>query len=284
MVRRRDRHGRAGARRRNQGSVGCQLAAADLASTDRAATPGPRRQQPEPDADDRQAAPRPGARVGSRRGRALRRQRWARSPEEGRDPRAPSRSRPPPRPPLGPRRPTATRAAERSPHRAGGAVAAPEQGDRRSSHSLAKPFRGGSAADAAAPTAKASVVRGISAPTAERSSHGCRPRPGSSPAPRNSNDLNDRVVEAWNRARGQCQPARAAQAVRWWPSATPTPDEDDADVLDAVIGEQALEIVLHQGVEHAEHRGDRPDAAPAGPTTRRRRAEGASRTGRRCRP
>ena len=31
-------------------------------------------------------------------------------------------------------------------------------------------------------------------------------------------------------------------------------DEDDADVLDRVIGEQPLQIVLHQRVEHAHAR------------------------------
>ena len=29
------------------------------------------------------------------------------------------------------------------------------------------------------------------------------------------------------------------------------PDENDSDILDAVIGQQAFEIVLHQRVEHA---------------------------------
>ena len=31
-------------------------------------------------------------------------------------------------------------------------------------------------------------------------------------------------------------------------------DIDNADILDAVIGEQALEIVLHQGVQHPQNR------------------------------
>ena len=33
-------------------------------------------------------------------------------------------------------------------------------------------------------------------------------------------------------------------------------DEDDADILDGVVGEQPLEVVLHQGAQHAEHTGD----------------------------
>jgi len=29
-------------------------------------------------------------------------------------------------------------------------------------------------------------------------------------------------------------------------------EQDDADVLDRMVGEQALQIMLHEGVEHAE--------------------------------
>jgi hypothetical protein len=32
-------------------------------------------------------------------------------------------------------------------------------------------------------------------------------------------------------------------------------NKDNADVFDRVIGEQALEIVLHQGIQHSERRG-----------------------------
>jgi len=32
-------------------------------------------------------------------------------------------------------------------------------------------------------------------------------------------------------------------------------NEDDPDILDGVIGEQPLEIVLHQGIEHADNGG-----------------------------
>ena len=34
------------------------------------------------------------------------------------------------------------------------------------------------------------------------------------------------------------------------------PDENDADILDRVIGKQALQIVLHQCVQHAHDGGD----------------------------
>ena len=39
----------------------------------------------------------------------------------------------------------------------------------------------------------------------------------------------------------------------------PKPNEDDADVLDRMISQQALEVVLHQCVEHAEQGRARPD-------------------------
>ena len=37
------------------------------------------------------------------------------------------------------------------------------------------------------------------------------------------------------------------------------PDIDNADVLHRVVGEQALEIVLHQRIQHAHHGGDAAD-------------------------
>ena len=46
-------------------------------------------------------------------------------------------------------------------------------------------------------------------------------------------------------------------------------DEDDADVLDRAVGEQALEVALHQRVQHAQHRRDAAEQrAPRRPTTR----------------
>ena len=48
-------------------------------------------------------------------------------------------------------------------------------------------------------------------------------------------------------------------------------DEDDADVLHGVVGEQPLEVVLHQRAEHAEHAGDagKADHQDAPPPRRR---------------
>ena len=39
----------------------------------------------------------------------------------------------------------------------------------------------------------------------------------------------------------------------------PQAEQDDADVLDRVVGEQALQVVLHEGVQHAEQRGGGAD-------------------------
>ena len=36
------------------------------------------------------------------------------------------------------------------------------------------------------------------------------------------------------------------------------PDQDDADILDRVIGQQALQVMLHQGIQHTHHRRDQP--------------------------
>jgi hypothetical protein len=41
-------------------------------------------------------------------------------------------------------------------------------------------------------------------------------------------------------------------------------DEDETDVLDARIGEEALEVVLHERVEHADDRRERPEADQQG--------------------
>ena len=49
--------------------------------------------------------------------------------------------------------------------------------------------------------------------------------------------------------------------------------ENDADVFDAVIGEQPLEVVFHQRVEHAEHGGNRADGEHGHAPPVRRRAE-----------
>ena len=55
---------------------------------------------------------------------------------------------------------------------------------------------------------------------------------------------------------GQRERRRPLHVVRLECEREAEADEDDADILDRVIGEQALEVVLHQCIEHAEYGGD----------------------------
>ena len=68
--------------------------------------------------------------------------------------------------------------------------------------------------------------------------------------------LEERMIEDVEERRGQRQRRRPVHAVGAKGERKAEADEDDADVLDRVIGEQALEVVLHQRVENAHHRGD----------------------------
>ena len=81
--------------------------------------------------------------------------------------------------------------------------------------------------------------------------------------------LEHRVVEHVEQRRGQRQRRAGGQPVGAERQRQAEADEDDADVLDRVVGEQPLQVVLHQRVEHAEHRGDaaerqHDDAGPPG--------------------
>ncbi len=67
--------------------------------------------------------------------------------------------------------------------------------------------------------------------------------------------LEHRVIEDVEEGRSQRERRRGRHLVRLEGERQAKADEDDADVLHRVIGEQALEVVLHQGVQHAHHRG-----------------------------
>ena len=73
------------------------------------------------------------------------------------------------------------------------------------------------------------------------------------PAPKNSRLLNSEWLKTWNSAAVSASAAGASMPLRLEGERQAEADEDDADVLDRVIGEQPLEVVLHQRVEHAEH-------------------------------
>ena len=64
------------------------------------------------------------------------------------------------------------------------------------------------------------------------------------------------MVEYVEQPCGQSERGRPCHAVRLEGERQPEPDEDDPDILYGVVSEQALEVVLHQGVEHAHYGGD----------------------------
>ena len=93
--------------------------------------------------------------------------------------------------------------------------------------------------------------------------------------------LEHRMIEYVKQRRGHRQRSGTSHVVGTKRQRQPEADEDDADVLDRVIGEQALEIVLHQRMQHAENGGDAAEeenhcaptttrAAPSGRTRRER--------------
>jgi hypothetical protein len=67
------------------------------------------------------------------------------------------------------------------------------------------------------------------------------------------------MVEGVQQGGGQRERGRAAHLVCLEGERETETDEDDADVLDRAVREQALEIILHERVEHAHHRGHAAD-------------------------
>ena len=68
--------------------------------------------------------------------------------------------------------------------------------------------------------------------------------------------LEDRVVEDVKQRGGERKRRRPAHRVGLKSECKPEADVDDADVLDRVVGEQTLQVVLHQRVNHSEHGGN----------------------------
>ena len=68
--------------------------------------------------------------------------------------------------------------------------------------------------------------------------------------------LEQPVIEDMEQGSAQRQRRRPGQAIGREGEGEAEPDEDDADVLDRAVGEHALQVDLHQRVEHAEHRRD----------------------------
>ena len=125
------------------------------------------------------------------------------------------------------------------------------------SHSETKPFSGGSAEMATQPTRKAKAVSGMRWMSPPRCSMSRSPvAVSTAPEPKNSRLLNSEWLNTWNSAAVKRESGGPVHAIRLECERKPEADEDDADILDRVIGEQALQIVLHQRVEHADDAGD----------------------------
>ena len=78
--------------------------------------------------------------------------------------------------------------------------------------------------------------------------------------------LEEPVVPDVQETTGEGEPAPGGVAIFHRHECEPEAKENDADVFDAVVGEQALEIVLAERERHAEHRARRAegDDHPAG--------------------
>src|SRR4029079_17715365 len=64
------------------------------------------------------------------------------------------------------------------------------------------------------------------------------------------------VIEYVKKPCGQRQRRRIYHRMRLECERKAEANKNDADIFNRVIGEQPLQIVLHQGIEHAHHRGD----------------------------
>ena len=120
------------------------------------------------------------------------------------------------------------------------------------SHSETKPFSGGSAEIATQPTRNAKAVFGMRWIRPPRCSMSRSPvAVSTAPAPKNSRLLNTEWLNTWNSAAVSASAAPAGKPLALERQGQAEADEDDADVLDRVVGEQALQVVLHQRVQHA---------------------------------
>ena len=125
------------------------------------------------------------------------------------------------------------------------------------SHSETKPLKGGSAEIATEPMRKTKAVIGHAVDETAEMVHvalvgGDQHRARS----QEEQALEHGVVEDVEQRRRQRQRRQRVDAVGAEGERQAQADDDDADVLDRVIGEQALQIVLHHRVEHTQQRGD----------------------------
>ena len=123
------------------------------------------------------------------------------------------------------------------------------------SHSETKPLSGGSAEIAAQPIrTRNAVLRHAMNEAAEMLHVAFAGRGQHRAGAEEQQALEQRMVEDVQQRGGQRQRRGKQHAVRLEGERKAETDEDDADVLDRMIGEQPLEIVLHERVKHAHHR------------------------------
>ena len=136
-------------------------------------------------------------------------------------------------------------------------------------NSLTKPFSGGSPEIAAAPTRKVAPVTGmrLSSPPSRSSlarAGGVQHRSGAEEQQALEHGMVDDVQQAAGEAQGRHRRVLVADPQ----DADAEPQRDDADVLHAVVGQQPFQVVLRQGVEHAEDaRNDADGQQASSPTT-----------------
>ena len=137
------------------------------------------------------------------------------------------------------------------------------------SHSLKKPLSGGRAEMAIEPIRKKQRrLRHAPDQAAVLFDVACVRRGDHRTCPQEQQRLEGGVVQGVKERRRQPQRREGVDAQRRKDDGAAQAQQDDADVLDAVIGEQSLEIVLRQGVQHTQQRRDRSDDDDrAGPTT-----------------
>ena len=116
---------------------------------------------------------------------------------------------------------------------------------------------GGSAEMATQPTRKVKAVSGMRWMRPPRCSMSRSPVAAEHGARAEEQEaLEQRMIEHVQQRRGEGERRRQSHAIGLEGEREPQADEDDADILHRVIGEQALQIVLHQRVEHAHDAGD----------------------------
>ena len=130
------------------------------------------------------------------------------------------------------------------------------------SHSDTKPLSGGSAEIAAQPIEECgSGPRHAMDEAAEVLHVALAGRAEHCACAEEQQALEDRMIEHVKQRGRQRERRRQLHVVGAERQRQPKADKDDADVLDGGIGQQTLQVVLHQRGENADHRGDRPPIA-----------------------